>query len=245
MTRNGQPRYQALAQTLIERIEAGEYTLGTLLPTEQELCAEFGVSRHTVREALRRLAAQSYVRRRQGSGSEVISDRPKAGYLHRMRSLSELFEYAEDTTLGCDQVDLVVADEALAARLGRRPGRQWLRAVGQRRARSGEPICASEIYLHEGFAPLASEMPNVTGPLYQLIEARFGVRVAEVAQEITAGPFPASLAPGFAQAAGNPAVCMTRRYLDDTDQPLIVSFNWHPAGSFAYAMRLRREDGPL
>ena len=48
----GQPRYAQVAQALIEDIQAGRYPVGTLLPTEQELCRQFDISRHTVREAM-------------------------------------------------------------------------------------------------------------------------------------------------------------------------------------------------
>ncbi|HEY1231660.1 MAG TPA: GntR family transcriptional regulator, partial [Ramlibacter sp.] len=46
-----QPRYLQLAQTLLREIEAGKYAVGTQLPTEFELCEQFGVSRATAREA--------------------------------------------------------------------------------------------------------------------------------------------------------------------------------------------------
>lgn len=45
--------------------------MGTKLPTERDLAAEFGVTRHVVREALKRLEAVGLVRIRQGSGIVV------------------------------------------------------------------------------------------------------------------------------------------------------------------------------
>ena len=60
------PRYHQISNILTERIELGRYAIGDLLPTEQDLCAEFDVSRYTIREALRRLTEAGLVRRRQG-----------------------------------------------------------------------------------------------------------------------------------------------------------------------------------
>lgn len=62
---------QEIAARLSRRIVDGNYPAGTRLPTERELAAEFGVTRHVVREALKRLEAVGLIRIRQGSGIHV------------------------------------------------------------------------------------------------------------------------------------------------------------------------------
>jgi GntR family histidine utilization transcriptional repressor len=49
------PKYSAVAEALIARIQTGVYKPGTLLDSGPELTRQFGVSRHTVRAALRSL----------------------------------------------------------------------------------------------------------------------------------------------------------------------------------------------
>jgi DNA-binding FadR family transcriptional regulator len=56
-----QPVYVQVADQIREAILSGELAAGTVLPAERELCEQFGVSRTTVREALRALQAQSLV----------------------------------------------------------------------------------------------------------------------------------------------------------------------------------------
>jgi len=68
---SAQPRYLAVAERLSQAITQGEYGVGSLLPTESELCDKFGVSRHTVREALRKLRDLGLVTRHQGVGTRV------------------------------------------------------------------------------------------------------------------------------------------------------------------------------
>ena len=51
-----------IAQQLRDAIVAGRFKCGERLPTEDELAKRYGVSRATVREALKRLAAQNLVR---------------------------------------------------------------------------------------------------------------------------------------------------------------------------------------
>ncbi|HEY7730800.1 MAG TPA: GntR family transcriptional regulator, partial [Gaiellaceae bacterium] len=59
--------YEQVADQLRELIVRGELTPGDRLPVESALAREFGVSRATVREALRLLAAQSLVRTEKGA----------------------------------------------------------------------------------------------------------------------------------------------------------------------------------
>src|SRR3954470_2671282 len=53
------------------RIRAGKIAPGARLPSERELCAEFGVSRIVVREAIARLKGDGYIETRQGAGASV------------------------------------------------------------------------------------------------------------------------------------------------------------------------------
>lgn len=239
------PRYQQLAQHLAARIEAGEPPVGAALPTEQELCAAHGVSRHTVREALRLLALQGLVRRRQGSGTEVIAATPPSTYLHAMRSITELYEYAADTRLELAASAVVPLAEAEAHLIAAAPGRPWLRLEGVRRTRHGAPISFTRIWIREDFAAIAPEIPGLAGPIHLLIEARWGVAVAEVVQDFAAEPFPEDAARALSARPGAPSVRLVRRYLAEGDRLLVASASWHPAESFSYTMRLRREDGAV
>ncbi len=60
--------YEQVADQLRELILAGTIDRGERLPNETVLATEFGVSRATVREALRLLAAQSLIRTAKGAG---------------------------------------------------------------------------------------------------------------------------------------------------------------------------------
>ena len=84
--------YNRIAGVLRSDIASGVYAVGSSLPSESELCAKFNVSRHTVRESLRKLAELGLVARRQGAGTRVIASTPRAAYVHTLRSLFELFQ---------------------------------------------------------------------------------------------------------------------------------------------------------
>lgn len=72
LDRDAGPLYAQLRDQLLRRIDARELTPGTPLPTEEELQAEFGVSRSVVRQALAELADRGLITKQRGRGSVVM-----------------------------------------------------------------------------------------------------------------------------------------------------------------------------
>ena len=75
----GPPAYQVLADDLRDKITSGRLRPGDRLPTEPQLCAQSGLSRSTVREALRLLTSQNLIVTTRGvtGGSFVAEPSPK------------------------------------------------------------------------------------------------------------------------------------------------------------------------
>jgi DNA-binding GntR family transcriptional regulator len=65
------PRYRRLYEILRKHISEGVYKEGDLLPSENELCQLYGMTRPTVRQSLGTLANDGYIRKHQGKGSIV------------------------------------------------------------------------------------------------------------------------------------------------------------------------------
>ena len=65
------PQYKKLYEILRKHIVSGEYEEGSLLPSENELCAVHGVTRPTVRQALDALVRDGFILKKQGKGSIV------------------------------------------------------------------------------------------------------------------------------------------------------------------------------
>ena len=61
----------AVVESLTDSIVSGAFPPGSALPVEPDLCETFGVSRITIREAVKSLEAKGLVRARQGSGTTV------------------------------------------------------------------------------------------------------------------------------------------------------------------------------
>lgn len=88
---------EQVAQELEQLLRAGIWKAGSQLPPERELAQRFGVSRASVRDALRILELQGWLEIRQGEGTRVASSAQGFGgrlrpRLHEIGFVAELFE---------------------------------------------------------------------------------------------------------------------------------------------------------
>ncbi|MHA4875136.1 GntR family transcriptional regulator, partial [Enterococcus faecium] len=75
------PRYLEVAEDLRAQIAAGAFPQAEQFPTEAVLCRTYGVSRFTVREALRTLQQEGLIQRRRGSGTVIQPAAARGGAL--------------------------------------------------------------------------------------------------------------------------------------------------------------------
>ncbi|MES2261059.1 MAG: histidine utilization repressor [Pseudomonadota bacterium] len=75
------PIFQRIKDYLLAQIAAGQWKEGDVIPSEQALVRQFGVSRMTVNRAVRELTAEQILTRRQGSGTYVAQQKYQATLL--------------------------------------------------------------------------------------------------------------------------------------------------------------------
>lgn len=241
---SGHPRYQAVAQVLINEISKGTYPVGSLMPTEFELCERFGVSRHTIREAIRRLADLGLVSRQAGVGTRVQSHRTASRYVHTSEGIANLFQYVRDVELVLkDQVE-IIADDDLAELLECKPGQAWLRVSGERHV-VGEnwPIAISQVFIAWPYRTVLKGVVKPELPIYSLIEQRYGCVASEVNQQISAVLLDAGSAQALGVEAGDAGLKVIRKYRTAAQELFEVAVNLHPGDRFSQSMTLKLEAG--
>jgi DNA-binding GntR family transcriptional regulator len=75
-------RYRQVQDFLKLQIQKGYYSVGAYLPSENELCSTFSITRTTARKALEELAREGFIERRHGKGSIVRERRQSLGLLN-------------------------------------------------------------------------------------------------------------------------------------------------------------------
>lgn len=237
------PRYVEVAQSLIAAIVGGEYPVGAVLPTELALCSQFGVSRFTVREALRRLCAEGLVSRKPRIGTVVTANHPRQPYHQSLDSVEDLLQYSVGTRL--EIIGFAEHTQRSGARpaLPIPPGQTWPVALAVRHL-SGDArlVCVSRVYLNPGLKGLPERLGRYPEPIYKLIEQCYGLQVARVEQNVTAASLGREDAELLKVRKGFPALRIVRAYYASDSTLIEVADSVHPADRFSYAMTIRRTD---
>lgn len=240
-TRRSKPRYAELGDELQTAIEKGDYPVGTLLPTELELCERYQVSRHTARAALAQLISAGLVDRRPGAGTRVIAQNVAMRYEHEIDTVDLLMQYGNSTRLQVLSAQRQPASAEIARQLEIAEGKDYLRLYTLRLEEpSRQPLAVTEMLV-----PLRTGVP--VDKLLDLGTAARAVarfldpaRLARVEQVFDATTFSLDDARHLGIKKSEPAMRVQRRYRDAQGRMLMVATSLHPPGRFAYAMVLSR-----
>ncbi|NIP76828.1 MAG: UTRA domain-containing protein [Xanthomonadales bacterium] len=235
------PRYRALAEKLLDDIRMGVLPVGERLPGELELQESHGVSRHTVREALRVLDDLGLIERRAGIGTVVVSRGAEPSFVQMVREPAELMRYPENSRLVVGNVEEITVDRGLAAVLKVPTGSQWARIRAVRTLEeSGLPICWVDIYVRPEYADVARRIGRSRLPVYEIIAHDFGEVISRVEMDIRAGLVSEEAAALLKVEPGTPSLRLVRRYVGRNRRKFEVSVSEHPAERFNYTLEFRR-----
>jgi DNA-binding GntR family transcriptional regulator len=238
-----EPRYLQIVNHIRGQIEKSELKVGSVLPSEGILQEQYSVSRHTVREALRRLKEEGLIESRQGAASRVRrASRPV--YTYSISSVSELLQYATDAKYEIDKSSVVVAGPELVDKFECEIGSRWLRVEGFRFVEnSNSPLCWTEVFVHSEYSGVGVLIGRHRGTIYSAIESLYGVRVEQVEQTLFVGKMPEIAAEGLGVEKDEKSITLRRTYrLADSSIPM-VAINYHPVDTFTLSLVLKRSNG--
>ncbi len=235
------PLYLQLANVLRDEIVSGVHPVGSLLPTEDNLCERFSVSRYTVREALRLLREDGLVASRRGAGTVVVPPGNSDSDIHQVMSINDLVAFAGSTRLVISSVKMVALDARLAVRAGLTKGEEWLQVKAFRHEDGVDvPVCYTEYYINRDYAAVGRLLHRHNGPIFPLIEDLFGQSISEVNQQISATLLSPELAREFREEPAAAALEVRRSYKTTDQKVAQVTINVHPASRYQHSMTMRR-----
>lgn len=234
----GLPLYLQVSATLRTAILRGVYPIGSRLPTEDELCRRFGVSRHTIRDALRQLRADGLITSRPGS-RPVVASPPPARPAERIGGEigEDFFDYVIGTRLEVRSMEMTTISAEMTAETGLPHGEQWLRVQGYRTSiDTGRTTCWNSYHIARQYAAVGQLLARQVGPLIPLLEDLFGNRIARITRSVGAVAMPAEHAERFAAAPGSSTLAIVTRCETADDRIAMVNRSLHPGATLTYAI---------
>jgi DNA-binding GntR family transcriptional regulator len=238
------PLYEQIARDLKRQIVGGTYPVGTQLPTEEELAGHYAVSRHTIREALRKLRDDNLVRSRRGAGTVVIPTQSSdSNFIHAI-SINDVIRFSHRWDVAMQSIAMDRLNPRLADWLELDGDEQWLAARGVARTKGArEPECWAEFYIHRDYASVGRLLERHTGPLAPLIEDLFGLTVTELRQDISASLVSSELAALLHVEEPSAAIEVRRACVTAEGKVVQAVYEVYPASRFRYSWSLHREKG--
>jgi GntR family transcriptional regulator len=177
--------HRQLYLLLKEQITNGRYRNGDLLPTQEALCMQFGISRITVRRALADLVEDGYVRNRQGVGAFVTAKtNGKARPGSDFSFIGDMRRTLKETTMRILHFDSERCPAPIAEALDLADGEEAVHLVRTRSSR-GRAVMLLDGWIPRRFAKAVTRRNLQKTSLHELLAGSFE-KLGRVAQEVNA-----------------------------------------------------------
>ena len=214
------PLYRQIKSLIMRSLQDSEWRPGEAIPSEMDLAARYKVSQGTVRKAIDELAAENLLVRRQGRGTFVATHAEEHVQFRFLRLMPDVGEPGgmARRLIDCKR-QRAPADVARALRLNASDPVIRVRRVLSFR---GSPVVLDDIWLPATlFKGLTVErLADHPGPMYEMFETEFGVRMIRAEEKIRAVAADASTAGVLAVAEGTPLLSVERLSFTYGDKPV-------------------------
>lgn len=210
--------YVQIYSIILGKIDSGAWLAGTQIPSEDELCRIYDVSKVTVREAIQELVREGYLKRQQGKGTFVIYTMPHLGGIVMRTRLSEDDVYGEEVTVRKEIVERGVREAADDIK-------NYLKTEEEIYYIRCRKVVDEESYHEEFFVPLFI-LPGIdredlsAKSLYELIEEKGTKKIFHVRQTMELTRLNEDTAGTLAIAEGSPALIISRILSSSDESPI-------------------------
>lgn len=172
------PKYYKVKEALLDQIDDGTWQPGSSLPSETQLCKQFGVSRITVRKAIGDLVHERRLRTVQGKGTYVTDPKVGERFVQRALGLHEdMQRRGMHVSTDVLRQEVVLAPPEVTWRLRIEKG-ETVHIIERLRSVEGEKLLLSTTYIPTDHCPelLGDDLSN--GSLYGLLRSKYGLAIA-------------------------------------------------------------------
>ncbi|WP_111858461.1 GntR family transcriptional regulator [Acinetobacter sp. CFCC 10889] len=235
------PLYEQVKVQLQEKIQAGDYSALSQLPSENELSELFAVSRITIRQALHKLSQEGLIFKVHGKGTFV--SKPKA-----YQNITQLQGFAEAMSSTGHQIlnevlsmELIEAPLKVAAKL-KLPVRIQVTEIKRVRLLNNEPVSYELTYLPEviGIKIQEKQVDLRVSDIFTVLENELDLPLGYADLNIDAIQADDELAQLLAVDVHSPILRVERLTHDAQQQPIDYEYLYFSGESFQYQLRIFR-----
>ncbi len=224
---------------LVRRVRGGEFT--DTFPGEYALVAEYEVSRHTVREALRHLRAAGIVSGERGRTSRLTGPAEIDQPMGTLYSLFSAVESAGQTQRSIVRRCDIRADGVVAERLGL-DGSAPLFYLERLRLASDRPLALDRVWMPADVASALLEVDFTTTALYDELRSRCGITLTGGSEHLRA-VVPTRAEHRLLEMPANTAAFSIERLGSDAGRPLEWRHTLVRGDRFAVSAESAHTDG--
>lgn len=216
------PLYKEVKLALTRLLSSGSIGAGEAIPTERQLCEQYGVSVGTIRKAIDELVAERVLIRQQGRGTFLATFSPERmlNYFWHIVRKDGVREIPIVQTLSFDEG---VADLATAQALAISPGDPVFH-ITNLQILSGAPVLLDSIQIARSLFPTLTEdlLATRDTTVYGFYQAAFGISILKTLDKLNAVPADAVAAKRLGVRAGTPLLEIRRIACTFEDRPVEV-----------------------
>jgi len=234
-----QKLYLQLYEILKKKIESGEWQVGTQIPTEEDLCNMFSVSRATVRTAVLELVRHGYLKRQQGKGTFIYRNTISNGISMLTNFRESMLEEAANLTTNVLARTVMMPIDELDVKLNIPPDKHVI-YIKRLQLKDNEPLIIQESFIPYHICPLLLEEDIARNSLIDIIEKKYGIRITKVRNLIDIGYLNADEARIFGLPEGTASLIMMQFYYSG-DTTFIYTRSVKKPGRFNFLIELERK----
>ena len=214
---NQEKLYMQLTRIFLSLITSGQWENGCQIPTEAELCRQYGVSKITVRQAIKNLAADGYLLKIQGKGTFVRNSEQPSGFNMKTRFTEDMF--GKEVQVKREVLARGVQPTEPTASEYLKTHEDIYRIVSQRVV-EGEPISMEESYIPVTMLPEANDLDFADGSLLAMLQERGTKKIVKIVQTVEIAPVHGEYAKNLGVAEGVPGLVIHRLFLGPDETPV-------------------------
>jgi GntR family transcriptional regulator len=218
------PLYHQLKELLREQILGNTWPPGARIPSETQLCARYGISRITVRQALDDLVTEGWLYRERGRGTFVRSAEPEIG-LSPLFMLQRIASFPGPPEHRPLWTRTVAASASVRRSLGLSRGERVLQ-IARIRLVNGKPVAFEVGHIPRALLHrLPTPEETRSSFFYDILRAASGVEPAHTRITLEAVLVGAQEARFLEARVGSPAIRLQRLTSSRTGRPVLLTHN--------------------